>query len=305
MGYVGETAWSCPTADGTNDVSCLQASNPGGSTGGGVSFNFSRPTFQNLINPPGVTLISTNTNPATKRLVPDISLNGNPASGLPVFVNGSCTPLAPTCSLGGGTSASAPLLAGITALAAQKLMVTNGPAAQVGSLNSFLYSTASGSSWLNDVTSGYNGGGSTARAGWDYLTGLGSIKDANFFINSLVAYDIGFPVTSLGDSGPGTLRDALTRVGTGGSIKINVLGTTTVLSTLPAVKSGVSIIGSCASGPGLIIKSGLSTTLSPPPPGLQLSGNNTLFGVSIQGFKGAELVAKTRGNKLSCVKLGR
>ena len=67
----------------------------------------------------------------------------------------------------GGTSAVAPLWAGLIALMNQKL------GTPVGFLNPLLYGSLSRKNLFNDVTSG-NNGAYTAGPGWDACTGWGS-----------------------------------------------------------------------------------------------------------------------------------
>lgn len=83
---------------------------------------------------------------------------------------------------GGGTSASAPLLAGIVALLNQQLIAEGNPA--LGCINPLLYKIASDPEQYNklfwDITDGTNGG-DTVRTGkatefYDLATGLGSLK---------------------------------------------------------------------------------------------------------------------------------
>src|SRR6185369_3850899 len=108
-----------------------------------------------------------------RRVQPDISLNGDPYAGLVIFYDEADPNGCHNDCLGGGTSASSPLLAGIVVLAAQ-----HAGGGQVGSINPFIYSNSGSlaSIGIFDVTSGYNG--VNAHPGWDYTTGLGSIKNA-------------------------------------------------------------------------------------------------------------------------------
>jgi kumamolisin len=71
----------------------------------------------------------------------------------------------------GGTSAVAPLWAGLIALMNQKL------GKPVGFLNPLIYGSLNGKGLFNDVTSGNNGAFSAA-VGWDACTGWGSADGA-------------------------------------------------------------------------------------------------------------------------------
>ncbi len=129
-----------------------------GATGGGVSTVFALPTWQASANVPKAAAA------AGGRGVPDVSGNADPATGYTIRVDG-------TTSVIGGTSAVAPLWAGLIALsnAANK--------ASAGFINPTLYAAASKTAF-RDITSGNNGGFSAA-AGWDACTGLGSPVGAN------------------------------------------------------------------------------------------------------------------------------
>jgi kumamolisin len=123
----------------------------GGSTGGGVSSVFVRPAWQSTANVPPPP------QPGGGRGVPDVSGDADPATGYRVRVDGVETVI-------GGTSAVAPLWAGLVALINQ---LKGRP---VGYLNPKLYGSAAA---FHDVTDG-NNNGYVARAGWDACTGLGS-----------------------------------------------------------------------------------------------------------------------------------
>lgn len=132
----------------------------GGATGGGVSDQFALPAYQQHANIPA----SVNSNHHVGRGVPDVAANASPSSGYDVRVDGQEAAF-------GGTSAVAPLWAGLTALLNQAL---NRP---VGYLNPVLYRLAN-RAVFRDITTGNNDitktGGYTARPGWDACTGLGS-----------------------------------------------------------------------------------------------------------------------------------
>jgi kumamolisin len=93
------------------------------------------------------------------RGVPDVCGDADPETGYKIRVDGSDTVI-------GGTSAVAPLWAGLIAL------VNARRGAPAGFVNPALYAHAAA---LNDITAGDNGD-FTATAGWDACTGLGSPK---------------------------------------------------------------------------------------------------------------------------------
>ncbi len=122
-----------------------------GATGGGVSTVFARPTWQANSNVPAPTVSSGG------RGVPDVAGDADPATGFTVRVDGQTSTI-------GGTSAVAPLWAGLIALA-------NAAKGQdAGFANSALYANPNA---FRDITSGNNGAFS-AGPGWDACTGLGT-----------------------------------------------------------------------------------------------------------------------------------
>jgi kumamolisin len=128
-----ETAWN----DGIN----------GGATGGGYSAVFARPNWQvNDVSLPG-------------RGVPDAAGNADPETGYNVLVDGQAGVI-------GGTSAVAPLWAGLICLCNQKLQT------RLGLINPTLFSVNQ-TSCFRDITQGSNGA-YNASPGWDAVTGLGS-----------------------------------------------------------------------------------------------------------------------------------
>jgi kumamolisin len=137
-----------------------------GGSGGGVSNHFPMPPWQSWAGiPPSV-------NPAghVGRGVPDIAGNADPSSGYMLILNGAAT------GPWGGTSAVAPLYAGLVAL----LNATLGE--PVGYLNYNLYAFA-GPYVYRDITSGSNGTYS-AKPNWDACTGFGTI-DGTAMANAL------------------------------------------------------------------------------------------------------------------------
>ena len=129
-----------------------QASNEG-ATGGGVSNVFALPVWQANANVPAPSGSSGG------RGVPDVAGDADPMSGYTILVDGQTLVI-------GGTSAVAPLWAGLIAVANQR----NGSSA--GFIHPAIYN-AKASSGFRDITQGNNGSFS-ARPGWDACTGLGS-----------------------------------------------------------------------------------------------------------------------------------
>jgi kumamolisin len=144
------------TLSGTN-ISSEQAwnelSSDEGATGGGVSQFFALPSYQQSANVPKAP------NGFVGRGVPDVSGDADPETGFNVLVDGQQTVI-------GGTSAVAPLWAGLLARINQSL------GKNVGYLNPLLYTKNVGAT-LHDITVGNNGTYS-AGPGWDACTGLGT-----------------------------------------------------------------------------------------------------------------------------------
>ncbi len=141
-----------------------------GAGGGGVSNKFARPEYQASLN------IPTSPKGNNGRGLPDVSANADPETGYQVFLSGHPGVI-------GGTSAVAPLWAGLLARINQGL-VKKGKS-RVGFLNPLLYesSIAKGGVFA-DIVSGNNdntgtlGGRYTAGPGWDPASGLGSPNGA-------------------------------------------------------------------------------------------------------------------------------
>ena len=103
---------------------------------------------------------SANSNHNAGRGVPDVAGNADPTTGYVTLVDGQSGVI-------GGTSAVAPLWAGLIALINESL------GKPVGFINPLLYQQASEASDFHDIISGNNGAYS-AGPGWDACTGLGS-----------------------------------------------------------------------------------------------------------------------------------
>jgi len=147
----------------TSEVVWNELANQEGATGGGVSKIFAIPSYQASARVPS----QPETNFAG-RGVPDVAGDADPVTGYTVRVDGKNTVI-------GGTSAVAPLWAGLTALLNQQL------GRPLGFMQPALYQI--GSVAFRDITSGNNGHYS-ARANWDPCTGLGS-PNGTALINAL------------------------------------------------------------------------------------------------------------------------
>jgi kumamolisin len=139
----------------------------GGATGGGISDVFPLPTWQSRANVPP----SVNPGNHVGRGIPDISGDADPATGYSVEVDGEAIIL-------GGTSAVAPLWAGLIALINQKL------GHSVGYLNPILYESQFEVDF-HDITNGNNGAYSAA-VGWDACSGWGS-PDGSKLLTSILS----------------------------------------------------------------------------------------------------------------------
>jgi kumamolisin len=134
----------------------------GGASGGGISDVFPLPVWQSVAGvPPSVN------DGRVRRGVPDVSALADGQTGYTIYVGGR------TITNVGGTSAVAPLWAGLVSLINQDL------GAHVGWLNPFCYTRLTTAGVFRDVVVGSNDttgriGGYAARPGWDASTGWGS-----------------------------------------------------------------------------------------------------------------------------------
>jgi kumamolisin len=142
----------------------------GGATGGGVSGLFPHPDYQANAHVPA----SLNPGGNPGRGLPDVAGNASPITGYRVRVDGEDGVI-------GGTSAVAPLWAGLVALLNEKL------GDEVGFLHPDLYGRIASAGALFDVVDGNNDlrgnlGGYAAGQGWDACTGLGTPNGAAILI---------------------------------------------------------------------------------------------------------------------------
>lgn len=157
---VSEVVWS----DGTR-------AHGGGSTGGGVSDFFPVPAWQSGVNVPRAASTG-----HVGRGVPDVAAVADARTGYAQFMNGAWF-------TDGGTSAVAPLYAGLIARFNQQLASAGGR--RVGFLNPLLYGGVGATDAFHDITSGDNATLTShpqayaASRGWDPCTGWGAPHGEN------------------------------------------------------------------------------------------------------------------------------
>jgi len=141
---------------------------PNSATGGGISDVFNLPPWQ-----ANAGVLPSINDQHVGRGVPDVAGDADPQTGYQVRVDGQD-------AVFGGTSAVAPLWAGLIALINQER------GQPIGYLNPILYQNyaqLAQAKALRDVTSG-NNGGYAAGPGWDACTGLGT-PDGTKLLNTL------------------------------------------------------------------------------------------------------------------------
>jgi hypothetical protein len=215
------------------------------------------------------------------------------ASGLDVYIDGA------DVGLGGGTSASAPLWAGFTALVNQQAASLGNPSA--GFINPAIYAIGQGTgntpyaSAFHDITTGNNFWADSpnnypAVAGYDLCTGWGT--PAIGLINALAggaAAPYHPVVLNTNDSGPGSLRQAISNAVSGAYITFsNSLAGATILLT-----SGQ-----------LMISSNLTIDASALPGGITINGSHTSRIFEIAGGASGKLVALSLTNGYSASNAG-
>lgn len=151
--------------------------NSGGASGGGFSRFFSTPNYQQTLS------ASVKSQLNNRRGVPDVAAAGDPRTVLANYVDGQWTMI-------GGTSAAAPVWAGLMAIANQ---MAGHP---LGFINPALYKLATSSTYASDfrdITSGNNTNrevnvpGYPATPGWDPATGLGTPNAAKLIPDLIAA----------------------------------------------------------------------------------------------------------------------
>jgi kumamolisin len=147
-GYLGEQGWY--------DVPLTQGS------AGGASVLFGQPSWQ---------VTGSGGGSKARRLVPDVSAVGDPFTGVKFVIDQQV-------AVGGGTSQSAPIWAGLGALMNQ--LLKDQGADPLGDLNPLLYAVAKGSATpgFRDIQLGGNAI-TVPHPGYDMVTGLGSPSVVN------------------------------------------------------------------------------------------------------------------------------
>jgi subtilase family serine protease len=291
LSYIPETAW--------NDTSATAGLS---ATGGGASELFPKPSWQ---QGPGV--------PAdAARHVPDVSLAASPShDGYLICSGGWCTNGFRNAStyfdVIGGTSAGAPTFAGIVALINQQTASTQ------GNINPILYSLAQVSTdAFHDIVTGNNqvpcqagtpdcAGptlGYTAGAGYDQVTGLGTVNAYNLVTEWTSDFQISIsPGTlTLAPGASGTATAAITRFS-------HFSGTVSFACTVSGTLSGVT-----CSIPGTVAGSGSATLtvtraaaaglVRLPSPGLPLAGWGAAWLVA--AASGLLLFRRRRVARMAC-----
>jgi kumamolisin len=169
---------------------------PESATGGGISDKFDVPPYQSHAAVPP----SANPGGRIGRGVPDVAGDASPTTGYLVRVDGTNTVI-------GGTSAVAPLWAGLIALLNEAL------GQNAGFLNPLLYQL-DGTEAFHNITSG-NNGDYAAGPGWDPCTGLGT-PNGTSLVQALSPQK---PAHQAKPDGGPARRAAVTEDATGWSIK--------------------------------------------------------------------------------------
>ncbi|BDI29747.1 hypothetical protein CCAX7_17980 [Capsulimonas corticalis] len=193
----------------------------GNATGGGVSKVWAIPSWQSGA---GSTAGMTST---TNRNVPDVALDADPYTGYAIFYNGAW-------NLYGGTSCAAPVWAAFNALVNQQR--ASAGKTPLGFAAPAIYTAARGANGgidFHDIADGVTNELYPAVAGYDNVTGWGSLNGVNLFhdLSGAAAYTP--PSTTTVTSSP--LADANVH---DGSYAKNNFGSQTALHVQTSAKAG-------------------------------------------------------------------
>lgn len=157
--YEGETSWA----------TAANGKNPASGGGGGISTVWSIPSWQAGFGN------SSNRGSSAMRMVPDVSLDANPATGYVIRFGGKW-------GVVGGTSCAAPIWAAFTALVNQaRIADRKQPLGFAAPTYYAIAKTSLYESDFHDVADGSNNLYFPAVQGYDLATGLGSFNGANLF----------------------------------------------------------------------------------------------------------------------------
>lgn len=239
------------TLNGSNNIVSESAWS---GSGGGVSQFQTQPTWQN-----GVV-----TQSATMRVMPDVSFNANPNSGVPVYDTFNNSPGTPWSKVA-GTSFATPSWAALVAVANQGRSLASLPVFDTTALMTKIYTMASTN--FNDVTTGSSAGTipQAAGVGYDAVTGRGTPKAA-LVIQSLVGASVaplGVTLQAGSDTGVSN-ADRITKLNNssgGTTLQFQVSGT--VAGATVSLYSGATLIGTAvAAGASTIVTTNGSFTLT-------------------------------------------
>jgi len=279
--YIPEEGWNDTLAVGQFSA-----------TGGGVSTLFSKPSWQTGTGVPN----------DGKRDVPDVSLTSSPNHDGYLFCSQTDPSGNPSCTSGfrdvqgfldvvGGTSAASPSFAAILALINQYL--GNSPPTGLAPVNPTLYTlAASNPEAFNDVTTGDNkvpcttgkpdcptgttSIGFTAGAGYDLVTGLGSVNGSKL-AQAWAATLIGFTVSA------DVLSPASVAAGNSATTTVTLTPDTGFTGTVAFSCSSLPTGATCSFNPLTVTASG-TTQLTIQTPANMAAGTGT---VTIKGASGA------------------
>ena len=239
LSYIPESAWNESGSKGGSGLL---------SSGGGRSIRFTKPSWQNTTGVPA----------DGRRDVPDVSLNASTRVGY-LITSSDNAGRTPTTYVAGGTSASAPALAGILALVGQ----TTGY--RLGHINPTLYALANlqaagGKAYYNLITTGDNSvpgqagfSASSSSPRYNLATGLGTVNGAVFvrgYTDTLPATSTSLSVASsvLTEGQPVTL--SATVVGSGATGAVQFTDNGSPLGAAVALSSGTATLVTSALAAG-------------------------------------------------------
>jgi subtilase family serine protease len=238
-----------------------------GSGGGGISAFWTMPSYQTAAVPGVINSFSSGVPCSAQvplgycREVPDVSADAAPSTGYRVYWNGGWLDV-------GGTSAAAPLWAGLTALADASGIGVCAPGSPLGLLNPALYAIAAGvghADALNDIISGNNNpsgfGAYPATTGYDMATGLGTPIATDGALPGLVTQLCApaptvtsvspaeaAPGTTVTVQGTGLASTATVSFGAKAATNVALISDSQLNATVPAGTASVDVTVSTAKG---------------------------------------------------------